>query len=223
MLTQNQKKSRKSIGQGFTLIELLVVIAIIAILAAILFPAFARARENARRASCQSNTKQILLGMMQYTQDYDERYMPMYTQDTITTYWPYLLMPYIKSNQLFDCPSFDSRYNGVPDYAYPSYGLNSDLFENQFMSLSVLAQPSATLFIADTKQVRVCPEDDLSANCTVPAEAPHYRHLETTVVGFGDGHVKAMRRGAVQETATSEGGVALNQTTDEKFVMWNRY
>lgn len=60
--------------KGFTLIELLVVIAIIAILAAILFPVFARARENARRASCQSNLKQIGLGILQYAQDYDERY-----------------------------------------------------------------------------------------------------------------------------------------------------
>jgi prepilin-type N-terminal cleavage/methylation domain-containing protein len=62
-----------SLRRGFTLIELLVVIAIIAILAAILFPVFARARENARRASCSSNMKQIGLGFLQYTQDYDER------------------------------------------------------------------------------------------------------------------------------------------------------
>ncbi|RYG53119.1 DUF1559 domain-containing protein, partial [bacterium] len=62
--------------KAFTLIELLVVIAIIAILAAILFPVFGRARENARRSSCQSNLKQIGLGIMQYTQDYDERIIP---------------------------------------------------------------------------------------------------------------------------------------------------
>ena len=63
-------------SKGFTLIELLVVIAIIAILAAILFPVFARARENARRASCQSNEKNLMLSVMQYTQDYDERMPP---------------------------------------------------------------------------------------------------------------------------------------------------
>ncbi len=91
---------------GFTLIELLVVIAIIAILAAILFPVFARARENARRASCQSNLKQIGLGEAQYTQDYDGYYVPgliviagRYTTPVKS------LDPYIKSNQIWVCPS----------------------------------------------------------------------------------------------------------------------
>src|SRR5476649_2802466 len=74
--THTRRAERTQHAGAFTLIELLVVIAIIAILAAILFPVFARARENARRASCQSNLKQIGLGITQYCQDYDER-MPI--------------------------------------------------------------------------------------------------------------------------------------------------
>src|SRR5476651_2713509 len=97
--------------KGFTLIELLVVIAIIAILAAILFPVFARARENARRATCQNNLKQLGLGMTQYAQDYDEL-MPSdlyagtsgtFANDYVT--WGDLIQPYLKSLQVFTCPS----------------------------------------------------------------------------------------------------------------------
>ena len=99
------------ISRGFTLIELLVVIAIIAILAAILFPVFARARENARRSSCQSNLKQIGLGITQYTQDYDEKLPP--ARNTTTPFpnapWHYLVQPYVKSYQLFRCPSNTSK------------------------------------------------------------------------------------------------------------------
>jgi len=96
---------------GFTLIELLVVIAIIAILAAILFPVFARARENARRASCQSNLKQLSLGMAQYTQDYDELLPAVIYTGTTGTFssdyvtWGDMIQPYVKSLQIFTCPS----------------------------------------------------------------------------------------------------------------------
>src|SRR4051812_18788683 len=83
-------------GRGFTLIELLVVIAIIAILAAILFPVFARARENARRAACQSNLKQIMLGIAQYNQDYDERYpLGSIVVGASFVVWPQLIQPYL--------------------------------------------------------------------------------------------------------------------------------
>ena len=100
---------------AFTLIELLVVIAIIAILAAILFPVFGRARENARRSSCQSNLRQIGLGVLQYTQDYDEKMVPTFVgaNDANASNgfraWGALVQPYIKSAQVFACPSNTSN------------------------------------------------------------------------------------------------------------------
>ena len=119
-VNQCRNRSLTKLKQGFTLIELLVVIAIIAILAAILFPVFARARENARRSSCSSNMKQVALGIIQYNQDYDEKFpMPITTADASgqvdrpwdTGYtqaelgWDHAVQPYIKSTQLFRCSS----------------------------------------------------------------------------------------------------------------------
>ncbi len=109
-----------SVQKAFTLIELLVVIAIIAILAAILFPVFARARENARRSSCLSNMKQLGLGVAQYVQDYDSNF-PV-TPNQGATYgpgWTKVLFPYVKSAQIFRCPS-DSN----PNTTTVSYGVN---------------------------------------------------------------------------------------------------
>jgi len=92
--------------RAFTLIELLVVIAIIAILAAILFPVFAKAREKARQSSCSSNVKQIIIAVMQYTQDYDER-LPMgaYGNGGAGDRWYKSVEPYIKNTQVLLCPS----------------------------------------------------------------------------------------------------------------------
>ena len=142
---------------AFTLIELLVVIAIIAILAAILFPVFARARENARRASCQSNLKQIALAFKQYTQDYDERYpMKHWMTDTYTgvapdgstctgggvdcpgTGWSVLIQPYLKSHQILQCPSeshrgstsADATGQGATDVGFTDYAYNYQLSPN---------------------------------------------------------------------------------------------
>lgn len=118
--------------RAFTLIEILVVVAIIALLAAILLPVLSRARESARRSSCQSNLKQIGLGLAQYTQDYDDHYptvLKSFESDDIVDTWQ-LCMPYIKTQQVFLCPS-DSRPASCPnDVAclkgkkYPSYGFN---------------------------------------------------------------------------------------------------
>jgi prepilin-type N-terminal cleavage/methylation domain-containing protein len=95
--------------RGFTLIELLVVIAIIAILAAILFPVFARAREKARQSSCQSNLKQLSLGVLMYMQDYDGRSpfgWTTYEGNTALAYrWRDAIQPYIKNTQILVCPS----------------------------------------------------------------------------------------------------------------------
>jgi prepilin-type N-terminal cleavage/methylation domain-containing protein len=97
---------RKHTGRGFTLIELLVVIAIIAILAAILFPVFAQAREAARKASCTSNMKQIGLAIQSYCTDYDETYPPSQAgPNSANASWPTILFPYVKNEGVFTCPS----------------------------------------------------------------------------------------------------------------------
>jgi len=107
---------------GFTLIELLVVIAIIAILAAILFPVFARAREKARQSSCLSNTKQLGLALLSYVQDYDERFPGRAVDPGVYNLpWYNVIAPYMKNAQILLCPS---RPNQTPTgYGYNTYSI----------------------------------------------------------------------------------------------------
>jgi len=228
MITHIQKKS------AFTLIELLVVIAIISILAAILFPVFARARENARRASCMSNLKQIGLGIMQYTQDYDEHLPSSYlTGPTGTTpfiypdgsphqigSWRFAIFPYVKSVQVFNCPSADSSFEWKGGYtistAAYAYNYTARAVTNPGISmgstsggasLAAIADTSGTIFITEgTSAITYFStlHFPTQANLTSSGACvdPTYyntslclraRHMDTMDTLFVDGHVKAMK------------------------------
>jgi prepilin-type N-terminal cleavage/methylation domain-containing protein/prepilin-type processing-associated H-X9-DG protein len=151
-------KSYKEFGRmksAFTLIELLVVIAIIGILAAILFPVFARARENARRASCQSNVKQMGLALTQYIQDYDERYIPSakpygYYADP-QVFWYDLLDPYLKSKQILQCPSLKPEAVSPVAYGwnYNNFGYHDSTTTGFSTHSSNVNCPASTIIIGD--------------------------------------------------------------------------
>ncbi len=206
-------------NKGFTLIELLVVIAIIAILAAILFPVFARARENARRASCQSNLKQIALGFKQYIQDYDEKY-PLITISNGAGGWGAQMQPYLKSTQIFQCPSETNAPTDAGNPGYTDYFYNVNVAGQNEASMTTV---SNTLLQGDfqTGYGDIC----ASGNATFPTNptasigykgsgvawvapvspATNYasRHLEGANYSFIDGHVKWMRPEKLTTAAVS--------------------
>lgn len=228
--------------RGFTLIELLVVIAIIAILASILFPVFARARENARRASCQSNLKQLGLGILQYVQDYDERFPTSYDLVTFTaspsTYvavqdsnasmpsrnyymaenpeangnnrtWMDLIFPYVKSLQIYRCPSMDydiaSAANRRAHYGYSvalsghvEYGITYGRTANTSIAMAGIQSPSQLLMLADFRSSRplyntwYLPQlNDLTSETATP-------HLDGGNITYADGHVKWQTRSTLR-------------------------
>ena len=162
---------------GFTLIELLVVIAIIAILAAILFPVFARARENARRSSCQSNEKQIALGFKQYIQDNNERY-------PASNGWDTAIFDYTKSNAILKCPSAAGA--GTFDYSYNSNmsGKNENKVNNS----------AATVLVAEASRT--------SAATSATSASAASRHFDGSNYAFVDGHVKWIKGGVSQSDDT---------------------
>jgi len=203
---------------AFTLIELLVVISIIAILAAILFPVFARARENARRSSCQSNEKQIGLGILQYIQDYDERWPSKELGGSVPNgpaennsppnglVWCEQIYPYVKSTQIFKCPSNTGAGNNglITDTQMPlSYAVNTSGEDGGYNSsgdpnprvgpfgpgldagvnTAAISGVATTVAMAESVQ----PYQDFSAQDTFVG------HLTRTNVLFCDGHVKSLQ------------------------------
>jgi len=163
--------------EGFTLIELLVVIAIIAILAAILFPVFAQAREKARAASCMSNNKQISLAFSMYKQDYDETYPP--AVDPVTNlWWENAVSPYIKGGNvggILTCPSASSR-------AY-AYSMN---YSVSGASDATTTRPSDTILSADGAQAPMeASTDKTSPAYGLPQAAPYFAY---TYPGLGEGY-----------------------------------
>lgn len=191
----NSPRPRKS-TQGFTLIELLVVIAIIAILAAILFPVFAQAREKARQASCISNNKQVGLALLQYVQDYDENFpsgwfpstsaiAPDVTVGATTGLgWANESYPYMKNAQVYKCP--DDVTQPVPAVAgthgpqYPvSYVFNANI-PLQSPTLAGLTAPAST--------VLACEGDGFEAEIPTTGEFINYPNAwPLTASGVTDG------------------------------------
>ena len=193
--------------KAFTLIELLVVIAIIALLAAILFPVFARARENARRSSCANNLKQIGLGMQQYVQDADELYPPGQPTNTAApgtgSTFVTLLRPYMKNEQIFICPSAasktvtttiptvstsDFRWNApAPPWnaaSTGSYGVNGNLIKTAPVALADVQKSSKTFLSFD------CAWYEGTQVTDNPVRGAIKRHLDGANFVFADGHVK---------------------------------
>lgn len=208
-----QPKLESDIRQGFTLIELLVVIAIIAILAAILFPVFARARENARRASCQSNLKQIGLGLIQYAQDYDEGTPiisdtgpnPRYGRYAGTT-WLDQIYPYVKSYQIYVCPSAtraeDKKFDPTDPTTFAgSYKINwgcencsfsrppvTDLVgptNGTVIKLPAIEDASGTLWVADGERITSTQWDFYWIENDQLATKPSRNTGYPVVTGFG--------------------------------------
>jgi len=192
--------------KGFTLIELLVVIAIIAILAAILFPVFARARAKALQNTCLSNVKQITLGLQMYIQDYDQ-YLPCNTYWAIQwygytgglVYWTDAVQPYIKNTQIWVCPEDRTRgqWGRIPvvSYAIPAgYKYSSGMYywdDGSGANVTWFQNPAELIMLAEAPPTWSCP---FGIGCgyspTWQLDQVPWNHNAGLNLGFADGHVK---------------------------------
>jgi prepilin-type N-terminal cleavage/methylation domain-containing protein/prepilin-type processing-associated H-X9-DG protein len=192
--------------RGFTLIELLVVIAIIAILAAILFPVFARAREKARQASCQSNLKQLALAMLMYAQDYDETFAGECScgcPHVDYTCWRDRMYPYVKNLQIFQCPSHTIGL-GTPDQIAGNYGIACHVVSGR--KLSEVRRPAEVAMLAESYGqqhlkrynpggVPICGNNCCGGDIR---QAYRFSHNEGMNIAYADGHVKWQKQNYVE-------------------------
>jgi len=201
-------------ARGFTLIELLVVIAIIAILAAILFPVFARAREAARQTSCLSNVRQLGMGFTMYFQDNDE----MFPNVKGNSPWTLSLQAYIRNQKMLRCPSdpstnWDQPLTGQTSLRATSYTLNgylapgnsTDAQGGNFPFIGSINKPASTIFLAESNANRT--GSYFHAHVwNPPASASHWlldrdlpddiepnRHGDRFNAAYLDGHAKSVK------------------------------
>jgi prepilin-type N-terminal cleavage/methylation domain-containing protein/prepilin-type processing-associated H-X9-DG protein len=192
--------------RGFTLIELLVVIAIIAILAAILFPVFAKAREKARQTSCLSNMKQLGLGFMMYAQDFDETFPQWKTQGgcspapQVVFMWKHVIFPYVKNSQMYICPSSQWAQQATCSHYDPlanamnlatSYGMNDcpDSGGTPALTVASIIRPSELMLLGEG----ATPWRPVSENLGCGTNGADV-HNGGVNVNFYDGHAKWLSR-----------------------------